>query len=299
MAHAPLLRNNTTPAFLPNSNGFGGLQQTSMNHAPRTSQLSGSTAYTGSSASLSSLATATTMTPQNGGPVHATANIINQKADASRSLYQICISLKQRLAQVPGFGPYLDELDPTDPVDPLWNLFRSGYPLLLIYNALRPNEELKVDDSSANEAKKSKIAIFKFVQACMKDLEIPSSQSFVITDLMGNDTSGFVKVTQVVNYVLDRAEERGYLMQAQPDLENNEPTGGQMTYRDHIIRELVDTERKYVQDLENLHDLKKTLEQQGAILAIPCIRFSSTSIQFSISSAGSSFESRQQTPCLP
>ena len=31
------------------------------------------------------------------------------------------------------------------------------------------------------------------------------------------------------------------------------------------MRELVDTERKYVQDLENLHDLKKTLEQRGII----------------------------------
>jgi cell division control protein 24 len=38
-----------------------------------------------------------------------------------------------------------------------------------------------------------------------------------------------------------------------------------MSYRDHIVKELVDTERKYVQDLENLHDLKKTLEQKGAI----------------------------------
>lgn len=38
-----------------------------------------------------------------------------------------------------------------------------------------------------------------------------------------------------------------------------------MSYRDHILKELVDTERKYVQDLENLHDLKKTLEQKGAI----------------------------------
>ncbi|KLO96149.1 Scd1 protein [Fusarium fujikuroi] len=84
---------------------------------------------------------------------------------------------------------------------------------------------------------------------------------------MGNDTSGFVKVTQVVNYVLDRAEERGYLLQPLPESGdgNNEPSGGQMTYRDHIIRELVDTERKYVQDLENLHDLKKTLDQQGEI----------------------------------
>ncbi|KAI8692005.1 DH domain-containing protein [Fusarium sp. Ph1] len=268
MAHAPLLRTNTTPVF-PNSNGFGGLPQNSMNHAPRASQLSGSTAFAGSSASLSSLASAATITPQNGGPVLATANIINQKADASRSLYQICISLKQRLAQVPGFDPYLETLDPNDPVDPLWNLFRTGYPLLLIYNALQPEEELKVEDSSANEAKKSKIAIFKFVQACMKELQIPSSHSFVITDLMGNDTSGFVKVTQVVNYVLDCAEKRGTLLQVQPYPEDEVaggPTpGSQMTYRDHIVRELVDTERKYVQDLENLHDLKKTLEQQGAI----------------------------------
>jgi cell division control protein 24 len=41
--------------------------------------------------------------------------------------------------------------------------------------------------------------------------------------------------------------------------------GAQMSYRDHVIRELVDTERKYVQDLENLHELKKTIEQKGVI----------------------------------
>ena len=38
-----------------------------------------------------------------------------------------------------------------------------------------------------------------------------------------------------------------------------------MSYRDHIVRELVDTERKYVQDLENLYDLKKALDQRGVI----------------------------------
>lgn len=38
-----------------------------------------------------------------------------------------------------------------------------------------------------------------------------------------------------------------------------------MTYRDHIIKEMVDTERKYVQDLENLYGLKKALEQRGVI----------------------------------
>jgi cell division control protein 24 len=176
-----------------------------MSSAPRISQLSGTTAYTGSSSSLNSLSTASTVVPgfnnhhatpsQNGGPVVQTANIINQKADASRSLYQICLSLKQRLAKVPDFDPFLDQLDPYDPVDPLWNLLRSGYPLLTIYNSLQPDTPLKVEDANANEAKKSKIAIFKFVQACMRDLQIPPGECFVITDLMGNDTTGFVKVS--------------------------------------------------------------------------------------------------------
>ncbi len=195
MAHALLVRTNTAPALPSSSNGVGGFSQNRMTNAPRTSQLSGSTHYAGSSASLNSLSSAATVVPaQNGGPVIATTNIINQKADASRSLYQICISLKQRLRQVPGFQPFLDDLDPSDPVDPLWNLFRSGYPLLVIYNSLQPADALKVEDPNASEAKKSKIAIFKFVQACMKDLKVPPGECFVITDLMGNDTSGFVKV---------------------------------------------------------------------------------------------------------
>ena len=72
----------------------------------------------------------------------------------------------------------------------------------------------------------------------------------------------------MVNYVLDLAEQRGLLIQLQPypdDTADNPLQKTQMTYRDHIVKELVDTERKYVQDLENLHDLKTTLEQKGAI----------------------------------
>ena len=38
-----------------------------------------------------------------------------------------------------------------------------------------------------------------------------------------------------------------------------------MTHRDHVVDELVSTERKYVQDIENLQDLKKTLEDKGVV----------------------------------
>lgn len=71
----------------------------------------------------------------------------------------------------------------------------------------------------------------------------------------------------MVNYVLDICQERGLLNQTQPYPEDDVlPDGkGQMSYRDYIVKELVDTERKYVQDLENLHDLKKALEEKGII----------------------------------
>lgn len=188
MAHALLVRTDTSTAFNTFSKTVGSGPQPSMNHAPRASQLSGSTAFAGSNSSIASTL------GQNGGNIVPTANIINQKADASRSLYQICVSLKQRLALVPDFEPFLQQLDPLDPVDPLWNLLRTGFPLLTIYNSLQPTNPIKVEDSNASEAKKPKIAIFKFVQACMKELSIPPGDCFVITDLMGNDTSGFVKV---------------------------------------------------------------------------------------------------------
>jgi len=111
----------------------------------------------------------------------ATSNIINQRADASRSLYQICVSLKQRLAQVPGFEEYSKQLedmaqDPEEggPVESVWKLLRTGHPLLVIYNALEPVKRLAVEEMpGATEEKKSKIAIMKFYQACLADLKPP------------------------------------------------------------------------------------------------------------------------------
>ncbi|KAK7948467.1 Rho guanine nucleotide exchange factor scd1 [Apiospora aurea] len=242
--------------------------------APRQSQLSGSTFTTGSSASLTSMGSASTVV--GGGPVMATANIINEKADASRSLYQICVQLKQRLTQVPGFEVHLNQLNELSttgenggPVESLWQLLRTGYPLLAIYNSLQPAEPLVVKDTEGSEAKRSKLAVFRFVKVCLEKLEIPNSECFVINDLLGNDTTGFVKVTSVLNKVLDEAEAKGLLRQAeQPISEDNASGaagGSTMTYRDHIIKEMVDTERKYVQDLENLYGLKKALEQRGVI----------------------------------
>jgi cell division control protein 24 len=138
--------------------------------------------------------------PSNGGPITATNNIINQVADASKSLFQICISLRRRLRLVPGFEVHLDEVErqtadgTIDPVTAMWGCFRKGFPLMTVYNALGPAKPIQVD-SKLPLAKQAKSAAFKFVQACMTELKFPSDECFQIRDLDGDDTAGFVKVS--------------------------------------------------------------------------------------------------------
>lgn len=142
-------------------------------------------------------------TEQRPNGVQRDDNIMNRKADMNSSLYQTCLGLKMRLGQVPGFAQHLAEIeedeaeneDSTDPVDSIWSCFKRGYPLMTIYNALQQGAPLKVDASKIGEAKVGKKATFKFLQACLTELMFPSNECFLITDLYGSDTTGFVKVS--------------------------------------------------------------------------------------------------------
>ncbi|KAI9838294.1 MAG: hypothetical protein M1819_005562 [Sarea resinae] len=206
--------------------------------------------------------------PVNGGPVMASDNIINQVADKDKSLFQICINLRQRLSKVPGFQQHLNEIleedkrdDTTDPVTSLWKCFRRGYPLLTLANALDIPELQQVDESRVAEAKRGKAATFKFLQVCLKDMKFPPGECFLITDLYGDDTTGFVKVTKVVNRVLNII--LGEDVSAESD---NKAVGGEAkerTHMDWVVDELVTTERTYVQHLEVLQQFKKQVEEGG------------------------------------
>ncbi len=132
------------------------------------------------------------------------SNIMNIKAGANSSLYQICTGLRQRLGDVPGFEEHIIEMEeeeedsadePKDPVTLMWNCLRRGYPLLTIYNASLPERPLKFDPSKIREDKVGKATTFKFLQACMAEFRIPPDECFLITDLFGEDTTGFVKVS--------------------------------------------------------------------------------------------------------
>lgn len=183
------------------------------------------------------------------------------------------MALKQRLAKVPGFEGYLEVIERDalssdyNPVESLWDVLRTGEPLLTIYNSFKPTVPIDPASLPQDLARRPKAATFKFIDACLRQIQIPAAECFIVSDLMNTDTTGFVKVIQVINQVLDLADQGGHLLEVAPYPEdgNFETSAPQMTYRDHVIRELVDTERKYVQDLENLHDLKKCLQDRAVI----------------------------------
>ncbi|KAK7892264.1 Guanine nucleotide exchange factor for Cdc42p [Exophiala xenobiotica] len=211
------------------------------------------------------------------GPILDRNNIINVRD--GESLYQICIKLRRRLSGVPGFRPYLEEMEEreaegSDPVSSLWQCFRSGLPLLTIYNASNPEEgDLHVDTKRPERVGKE--AAFLFIKACMQQMEIPAADTFTVTDLYSDNTTGFVKVTKLINRVLDILRLSGKLHPStdSEDSRDGTDTGSNapdqapktLTRRQHILKELVETERQYVHHLQNLQALKKELEDVGAL----------------------------------
>ncbi|KAK6373673.1 uncharacterized protein PV06_10298 [Exophiala oligosperma] len=211
------------------------------------------------------------------GPMLDRNNIINVRD--GESLYQICIKLRRRLSGVPGFRPYLEEMEEreaegSDPVSSLWQCFRSGLPLLTIYNASNPEEgDLRVDTKRPERVGKE--AAFLFIKACMQQMEIPAADTFTVTDLYSDNTTGFVKVTKLINRVLDILKLSGKL---HPSTDSEGSRDGAdsalnvadqapktLTRRQHILKELVETERQYVHHLQNLQTLKKEMEEVGAL----------------------------------
>ncbi|KAK6541262.1 hypothetical protein TWF694_008627 [Orbilia ellipsospora] len=234
-----------------------------------------------SMATLSSISTASTVVApgQAGSPVVASPaasfapsnpkandSVINQKADGSQSLYNICCRLKQRLETIPGMIKYLDTHAvntenpdlPIDPVQQIWQTFRSGAPLVHLYNALCPDKKLKGADEIPEALNKKKALVFQFLKNINEELHLSGDNTFIITNVYGDDTTGFVKVTKVVSMALDEIKNRGIL----------DTTGvvdevidkSKMDKRELAVYEFLETERKYVQDLEALQDYKNHLQ---------------------------------------
>ncbi|KAJ3208089.1 hypothetical protein HDU67_007027 [Dinochytrium kinnereticum] len=198
-----------------------------------------------------------------------------------KSLFQSCMSLIEKLYGFPLFEFYLfpDGIDmyQTDPpplIDPvaiLWGCFRLGAPLCMLYNQLNPRTPLNVSDVSAIRPPKytnvCKDNVYHFIVACKNDLGLSEKDVFSISELYKDDTNGFVKVMKTVNTVVEKIEARGGLPPKRslpfsiPTQEVDAPTDN----RSKLVSELIDTERKYIHDLEALQNYEKELMHQNIL----------------------------------
>ncbi|KAF9940339.1 hypothetical protein BGZ65_007360, partial [Modicella reniformis] len=196
------------------------------------------------------------------------------------SLYQSCLNLIERLSGVPGFEQYLDPdllqsvqagppsiMSPNDPVSQLWILFRLGAPLACIFNGLRPKQPLKINntDISLGNINDYKASVFHFLVACLQELQFKDDDLFTISELYHDDTNGFVKVIRTVSMVLDRMEIQGFLL-ARRSKRNSDPARP-TDNRTKLVNEILETERSYVRDLENLQAYMRALQSDGAVLS--------------------------------
>ncbi|KAF8244253.1 hypothetical protein K440DRAFT_559152 [Wilcoxina mikolae CBS 423.85] len=201
-------------------------------------------------------------------------NIINKKADPAQGLYQTCLTLRERLRDVPDFEKFLEPPEdadpniPEDPVTQLWRCFRLGSSLCVLFNATRPVELIRDDRLNPNlkTMNDCKAATFHFLKGIKQELDIQGDDAFMIHNLYSDDTNGFVKVTKTVTKILDILRSRNLLLNRGNSDQSTETSEQKpLDNRARIVKELVDTERKYVQDLEILQDYMRCLEREEVV----------------------------------
>ncbi|SCZ94610.1 BZ3500_MvSof-1268-A1-R1_Chr12-3g03996 [Microbotryum saponariae] len=215
--------------------------------------------------------TATSLMIADAPPI-ATNSALNKVASASSSLYQNCRVVLMRLRRVPGFaerfldGPATAEAEAvlglsSDPVSRSLHTLRLGSSLCFLFNALGLDHQLEINPKATiSNLKACQRGTAHFIMACKQDLKWPDGQLFAIHELYGQDTNGVVKVIHTVNLLLDMLQIQGALLEPVAESDPVKPTSGPSDERTMIVREILDSERKYVQDLEVLQDYQRQVQ---------------------------------------
>ncbi|KAI8082502.1 uncharacterized protein B0P05DRAFT_468116 [Gilbertella persicaria] len=208
---------------------------------------------------------------------------ITNKPSSGTSLYHTCRSVLDKLALVEGMSYYLEfenlnlvqsssgssvissesgstsSSTSNDPLSKLWDLCRRGAPLATLFNALNPDEPLKIDFTQNQQVNECKKTVYHFIVACRNQLKFNEEDLFTLSDLYKDNTNGFVKVVNTIDLILQLLEEKGIISSLS---DNRNSMNAPKDTRDKVVHELLETERKYVQDLEVLQNYMRELQIQ-------------------------------------
>ncbi|KAJ1557863.1 hypothetical protein HK405_014984, partial [Cladochytrium tenue] len=231
--------------------------------------------------------------------------LLQPQPPQQRSLYAACLSVFERLYSFPLFEFYLfpegedyfllPDAPMIDPVGALWSTFRLGAPLCMLYNQMRPRRPLAVADVSALPPgvypPACKDCLYRFAAACEQD-GFAEAADFSPSELYRDETHGFVKSLRVVQALLARIDAAGLapprrplpvpLPIPHPDLsdpaaagELGDAMGGSgaggsdgaavARNRARLVKELLETERGYVQALERLYEFQRAAVRESVL----------------------------------
>ncbi|KAG8969523.1 hypothetical protein FRC03_002384 [Tulasnella sp. 419] len=225
----------------------------------------------------------------------ATNQLLNKSAATSTSLYQQCSALLSILTRVHGFTPFLTananhrQSTSNDPVNQLWDCLALGIPLCFLYNLLPyPHLDINTNPSEFDHEniKEKKRATAKFIIAITSlknNGAWEGPDNFTISELHSEtrNTNGFVKVVGVVSHLVTLLPQDSLMPELPPSpplpsavtastgtgfhsaISLDSSVSSAETERNQVLRELIETERKYVGDLEVMREYATALGTNG------------------------------------
>ncbi|CCE85880.1 Piso0_005516 [Millerozyma farinosa CBS 7064] len=147
-----------------------------------------------------------------------------------------------------------------DPVTQLWKLFQQGAPLCLIFNAVVSDYTIPV--VASDDMRVCKKSVYDFLIALKTHLNFDDDSMFTISDIFSDSTHELIKVVRTVKKLLSISSKFG------AEFDVDDLYIGQLAVSDDrskVLKEVIETERKYVQDLELLLQYKDDLQQAELI----------------------------------
>lgn len=149
-----------------------------------------------------------------------------------------------------------------DPATQLWKLFQRGAPLCLLYNHIRPEEPITIQEG--DDLRMCKKAVYDFVVAVKTNLIVDDESMFTISNVFSDNTHDLLRIVVVISSLLDQFK----LVtgsDAEDDLAASFAEIKITDERSKVFNELIQTERKYISDLELLLDYRNELRSADAL----------------------------------
>eukprot|EP00834_Sanchytrium_tribonematis_P006273 NODE_445_length_7306_cov_0.516997.p2 type:complete len:481 gc:universal NODE_445_length_7306_cov_0.516997:6950-5508(-) len=149
-----------------------------------------------------------------------------------------------------------------DPISILWTLTRSGDPLCLLLNFILPKDKL-IEIKNWEAAMQSqnlnqcKAQVYHCIVSCKTNLRWADSELFTISELYHDDIAGFTKVLYSLEKIIFILVEKQIIDDDRIDFRSSVSAKSGIAIDGVLSKnfsEMVQTEKKYVKDLEKLLD---------------------------------------------